>query len=60
MYRPERQRNNLVQKVAEKESRSHKKPGRRTKRWRKWLERYKGIAAGQIGAPAEAGTASAS
>jgi hypothetical protein len=50
MNRPERQRNHLLEKVALKETRSHKKPGKRTKRWRKWLEAHK---------PAEAGAGAA-
>ena len=42
MNRPERQRASLLEKLATKEARSHKKKtGKRTKRWKKWLERYK-------------------
>jgi len=42
MQRPTRQRQHLLEKVAEKSARSHKKkPGKRTKRWKKWLEQYK-------------------
>ena len=44
MNRPSRQHNHLVEKVSLKESRSLKKPGKRTKRWRKWIERYKELA----------------
>ena len=54
MPRPSRQLTNLSAKIAEKESRSHKKPGKRTKRWRKWLDRYKTIANPES-QPAEAG-----
>lgn len=39
--RPERQRTHLVQKIALKESISLKKPGKRTKRWKKWADKYK-------------------
>lgn len=41
MNRPTRQLNNLLEKVAAKETRSDKKPGKRAKRWRKWIESYK-------------------
>jgi hypothetical protein len=41
MDRPKRQLTHLAEKVALKQSRSLKKPGKRTKRWRKWIERYK-------------------
>jgi hypothetical protein len=43
MDRPKRQLAHLTEKVALKESRSLKKPGKRTKRWRKWVERYKAL-----------------
>jgi hypothetical protein len=43
MNRPERQRNRLLEKVALKETRSHKKAGSRTKRWRKWINAYKPV-----------------
>jgi hypothetical protein len=46
MYRPLRQREHLAEKVALKESRARgRKLGSRTKRWRKWLDRYKDVAA---------------
>ena len=45
MTRPTRKRANLLEKIALKDSISHKKPGKRTKRWRKWAETYKAIAA---------------
>ena len=42
MSRPDRQRGHLLEKVASKQSRSHKKKaGKKTKRWKKWIERYK-------------------
>jgi hypothetical protein len=41
MNRPTHKFENLLEKIAEKESRSHKKPGKRTKRWRKWVSAYK-------------------
>ncbi len=46
MNRPARKRNHLLEKVALKERRTSatKKPGKRTKRWRKWIETYKAIA----------------
>ena len=44
MNRPTRQRTHLLEKIQLKESRSLKKPGKRTKRWRKWAENYKAIA----------------
>lgn len=43
--RPARKHAHLAEKVAEKQSRSHKKPGKRTKRWRKWLESYQPLVA---------------
>ena len=46
MERPKRQYKLLEEKVALKQSVSHKKPGKRTKRWRKWLERYKPLTEG--------------
>lgn len=39
--RPERQRTHLLLKIASKESISLKKPGKRTKRWKKWADKYK-------------------
>jgi hypothetical protein len=47
MKRPTRQRNHLVEKVALKQSRTtakNRKPGKRAKRWRKWIESYKAVA----------------
>jgi len=41
MDRPARQRTHLLEKIKLKESRSLKKPGKRTKRWRKWADKYK-------------------
>jgi hypothetical protein len=41
MNRPTRQRAHLLEKIAAKESFSHKKPGKRTKRWKKALEAHK-------------------
>jgi hypothetical protein len=41
MNRPTRQRTTLLEKIKLKETRSLKKPGKRTKRWRKWAEKYK-------------------
>lgn len=45
MHRPSRQHQHLLAKIAEKEARSLKKPGKRTKRWRTWAARYKELAA---------------
>lgn len=45
MKRPARKWNHLVQKVAQKTSQSEGgKIGKRAKRWRKWVEAYKGLA----------------
>lgn len=46
MNRPTRQRAHLLEKIARKESRSSRKPGKRVKRWKKWAEGYKAIAEG--------------
>ena len=46
MNRPARQRAHLLEKIASKESRSNRKPGQRTKAWRKWVEHYKAAAEG--------------
>ena len=44
MNRPTRQRNHLIEKVAAKVSREKgQKAGKRTKRWRKWIESYKAL-----------------
>ena len=47
MNRPTHKYDNLLEKIAIKESRSHKKPGKRTKRWRKWADKYKPVDAAQ-------------
>jgi hypothetical protein len=39
--RPERQRTHLLQKISLKETIALKKPGKRTKRWKKWADKYK-------------------
>ncbi len=44
MNRPARQRAHLVEKIARKESRTTRKPGKRIKAWRKWAEHYKALA----------------
>ena len=45
MKRPARKWNHLVQKVAQKASQAEgSKPGKRAKRWQKWVETYKGLA----------------
>lgn len=41
--RPVRKHTHLSAKVADKVARSHKKPGKRTKRWKKALEAYKSL-----------------
>ena len=51
MNRPSRQHKHLTEKVAAKESISLRKPGKRTKRWKKWLAQYKPLAEGA--APAQ-------
>jgi hypothetical protein len=44
MNRPARQRAHLLEKIASKTTRAkNQKPGKRTKRWRKWAEAYKAI-----------------
>jgi hypothetical protein len=45
MNRQTRQQAHLSQKIAEKESRSHKKPGKRTKRWKEFAAQYQAPAA---------------
>jgi hypothetical protein len=52
MNRPSRQRAHLLEKIARKETRNPRKPGKRTKAWRKWAEHYKAVAEGTT-APAE-------
>jgi hypothetical protein len=49
MNRPTRQRNRLLEKITAKETLSHKKPGKRTKRWKKAIEAHKPV----VAAPAE-------
>jgi hypothetical protein len=44
MNRPTRQLAHLAEKIAAKETRSLKKPGKRTKRWKKWAEQHKTLA----------------
>jgi hypothetical protein len=44
MNRPTRQRTHLLEKIKLKESISHKKSGKKAKRWRKWVESYKASA----------------
>jgi hypothetical protein len=46
MNRPARQRANLLEKIARKESRPAKKAGKKVKAWRKWAEKYKAVAEG--------------
>lgn len=46
MNRPTRKRTHLLEKIELKASRTHKKPGKRIKRWRKAAETYKAIAEG--------------
>ncbi|APR75067.1 Hypothetical protein A7982_00413 [Minicystis rosea] len=46
MNRPTRQRTNLLEKIARKESRNPGKAGKRLKRWKKWAENYKAVAEG--------------
>lgn len=46
MNRPTRQRTNLLEKIASKESRNPGRAGKRIKRWKKWAEHYKAAAEG--------------
>ncbi|MEZ4294733.1 MAG: hypothetical protein R3B70_07130 [Polyangiaceae bacterium] len=46
MTRPERKRAHLLEKIALKQSIALKKPGRRTRRWKRWAETYKPADAG--------------
>ncbi|HEY4116884.1 MAG TPA: hypothetical protein VGM56_03460 [Byssovorax sp.] len=46
MTRPARKHAHLVEKIAETQSKSIKKPGKRLKRWKKWAEHYKALLAG--------------
>jgi hypothetical protein len=46
MDRPKRQHAHLAEKIGEKKSRSHKKPGKRAKRWTKWLTHYQPLVDG--------------
>ncbi|MBK8258736.1 MAG: hypothetical protein IPK82_39530 [Polyangiaceae bacterium] len=41
MSRPERQRAHLLEKISLKETIALKKPGKRTRRWKKWADKYK-------------------
>lgn len=43
--RPERQLTHLLEKISLKQSISIKKPGKRTKRWKKSAEKYKAVVA---------------
>ncbi len=43
MNRPTRQLNHLREKIKLKETVSLKKPGKKTKRWRKFAETYKAL-----------------
>jgi len=43
MNRPTRQHARLAEKIATKEAKSHKKPGKRTKRWKKAAEQHKSL-----------------
>jgi hypothetical protein len=53
MHRPTRQHQNLVAKVAEKRNRSQKKkPGRKAKKWNKWIAQYAPLAQGSGATPA--------
>lgn len=45
MNRPDRQQTHLLEKIKLKESVSHKKPGKKTKRWRKFADAHKAAAA---------------
>ena len=58
MNRPSRQRANLLEKIASKESRTPGKAGKRTKAWRKWAEHYKAAAEGTTAPATEAAAAS--
>lgn len=42
MHRPTRQHRHLVEKIENKKTRA-KKNGKKTKRWTKWAESYKGL-----------------
>ncbi|WP_437670540.1 hypothetical protein [Sorangium sp. So ce131] len=57
MHRPTRQHQHLTEKLAQKQQRSaqsSRKPGRKTKRWGKWLTQYAPLVAGaEAAAPAE-------
>ena len=46
MNRPSRQRNHLLTKIAEKETRTPGKAGKRLKRWIKWSKNYEAVAGG--------------
>jgi hypothetical protein len=45
MNRPDRQNTHLLEKIKLKESVSHKKPGKKTKRWRKFSAAHQAAAA---------------
>jgi hypothetical protein len=50
MTRPERQLTHLEQKTAAKIGRSHKKPGKRAKRWKAATAKYTALVATLTGA----------
>lgn len=43
MNRPTRQRTNLLEKIARKETRTPGKAGKRLKRWKKWAAKYQPV-----------------
>ena len=53
MHRPTRQHQNLLEKIAAKESRAkrhERKPGKRAKQWSKWVKTYEPLTQGGAGA----------
>jgi hypothetical protein len=46
MHRPTRQHQHLATKIASKQSRGPKKPGKKTKQWLKWAAQYAPLVAG--------------
>jgi hypothetical protein len=51
MHRPTRQHQNLVAKITLKKTRNQKKkPGRKAKRWSKWIAAYAPLTAGAASA----------
>jgi len=58
MHRPTRQHEHLTAKVEGKKARSaknEKKPGRKTKKWNKWLAQYAPLVAGADAGASAAG-----